>query len=487
MDEIQSCKLFRDSQAMLLTTMPRVRVRNAALAVATVAVATVIFFLGHRSGGDRDGNAAPAATETYDRMVASGRPTLIDFYADWCLGCQMNAPVVEDLEQHLAEQINVLRVDVDKPENASFVRRFHVEGIPHYVFLSSKGTTVDVKVGWLREAELRAAVDALVGLQSTHDRTDGLYGYIDRSGRMVIRPRFVLAGEFTNGEAFVLLGTKDALIERTGRVKRYLNPQETAALTTADLQPFELKGKWGFQRQDGKPGIPARFDEVTNFTKDRAGVRVGSKWGFIDRTGTLVIPLQFDEVQRFWAGRAAVHLGERWGFIDERGKVVIPIQFEQVGRFRKAEPLTAVRKEGLWGFLDAQGRWVVRPQFAAVETTTEGMSPVRQGKLWGFIDNSGRLSVPARYEQVGAFAEGFAWVFVQGKYAFVDRTGKQITGFLFDRVRPFSSDGIAPVEVKGRWGYIDRGGRFVLTPRFADATPFSQGLAAVRPAFNRRP
>jgi hypothetical protein len=63
---------------------------------------------------------------------------------------------------------------------------------------------------------------------------------------------------------------------------------------------------------------------------------------------------------------------------------------------------------------------------------------------------------------------------------YIDKTGKMIIAAQFAEAGPFSG-GLAAVRLKayGPWGYIDATGQVVIQPQFAAATPFSEGLAAV--------
>ena len=71
-------------------------------------------------------------SEAFEREVLySGRPTLIDFYADWCGPCRTMAPVIDELAGALQGRADVVKVNVDEsPELAS---RYGVEAIPTFI------------------------------------------------------------------------------------------------------------------------------------------------------------------------------------------------------------------------------------------------------------------------------------------------------------------------------------------------------------------
>ena len=73
---------------------------------------------------------------------------------------------------------------------------------------------------------------------------------------------------------------------------------------------------------------------------------------------------------------------------------------------------------------------------------------------------------------------------IGGKWGFIDKTGNYIVKPQFDDASPFS-EGLAAVKVDNyasglaKWGYIDKTGKYVVGPRFDIAGPFSDGLAEI--------
>jgi thioredoxin 1 len=78
------------------------------------------------------------------KVMKSGKPVLVDFYADWCTPCRVVAPIVDRLAEEYAERVGVYKVDVDtSPELAS---RFGVRSIPTLVVFK-EGRPVETLVG----------------------------------------------------------------------------------------------------------------------------------------------------------------------------------------------------------------------------------------------------------------------------------------------------------------------------------------------------
>lgn len=59
----------------------------------------------------------------------SGRGhVLVDFYAPWCGPCRMQAPILDELEKTLGDQVYIIKINVD--EDPILADQFQVQGIP---------------------------------------------------------------------------------------------------------------------------------------------------------------------------------------------------------------------------------------------------------------------------------------------------------------------------------------------------------------------
>jgi thioredoxin 1 len=67
----------------------------------------------------------------FNRIVNSGRPVLVDFYADWCIPCRLMPPILKDVKDQFKEHIRIVKVNVDHfPDIASSCK---VQNIPSVV------------------------------------------------------------------------------------------------------------------------------------------------------------------------------------------------------------------------------------------------------------------------------------------------------------------------------------------------------------------
>lgn len=66
--------------------------------------------------------------DTFQDIINSDKPVLIDFYATWCGPCQMLGPILKDVKDSLGERVSIIKVDVDKNQELAAMQQ--VRGVP---------------------------------------------------------------------------------------------------------------------------------------------------------------------------------------------------------------------------------------------------------------------------------------------------------------------------------------------------------------------
>ncbi|MEQ9187467.1 MAG: thioredoxin [Cryomorphaceae bacterium] len=96
--------------------------------------------------------------ETFSDIIQSGKIVLVDFYADWCGPCKMMQPILKELSSTLADDVRIIKIDVDKNPLAS--SSFQIRGVPTLVLFKG-GKIVWRQSGIMSVVQLKEVIDSV--------------------------------------------------------------------------------------------------------------------------------------------------------------------------------------------------------------------------------------------------------------------------------------------------------------------------------------
>ena len=80
---------------------------------------------------------------------------IVDFSATWCGPCKMLAPVIEELSEELAGQVDFYNCDVDA--NNSLAMKYGISSIPA-IGIFKKGELLDMTFGFKPKEDMKAFI-----------------------------------------------------------------------------------------------------------------------------------------------------------------------------------------------------------------------------------------------------------------------------------------------------------------------------------------
>lgn len=95
----------------------------------------------------------------FEELVNSGKPMVLDFWAEWCGPCRMVSPIIDELATEYEGRVTIGKMDVDN--NNDVVAQFGIRNIPTVLFFKD-GKLVDKQVGAAQKPAFVAKVDALL-------------------------------------------------------------------------------------------------------------------------------------------------------------------------------------------------------------------------------------------------------------------------------------------------------------------------------------
>jgi thioredoxin 1 len=96
------------------------------------------------------------ANSSLKDLTDSDTLTLIDFSAEWCGPCKMQAPILQDLKAKVGDQVRIVKIDVDR--NPAAANIYQVRGVPTLI-LFRKGQVLWRQSGVATTEQLKQLID----------------------------------------------------------------------------------------------------------------------------------------------------------------------------------------------------------------------------------------------------------------------------------------------------------------------------------------
>ena len=66
--------------------------------------------------------------ESLHTLLNDSTPVLVDFFAEWCGPCKVQAPVLKEVKSDIGDSVRIIKIDVDK--SPAIAQQYQVSGVP---------------------------------------------------------------------------------------------------------------------------------------------------------------------------------------------------------------------------------------------------------------------------------------------------------------------------------------------------------------------
>jgi len=97
-----------------------------------------------------------------ETALSNGKPTVFEFYADWCEACKEMAPDMIEVKKQTSNKVDVVLLNVDNSRWLDLIDKYDVNGIPQLTFFDDKGEFKGFSLGVRKYSELNEIFNALI-------------------------------------------------------------------------------------------------------------------------------------------------------------------------------------------------------------------------------------------------------------------------------------------------------------------------------------
>ena len=120
----------------------------------------------------------------------NGKPTFLEFYAEWCEVCKEMAPKVSDLRDEYKKNMNFVFLNVDNPKWENYLKEYEVNGIPQINLFDEKAKLSTTLIGKHTEEDLVESIKKLKGeIKSNEEIFNSNFSSIKDNKNYKINPR----------------------------------------------------------------------------------------------------------------------------------------------------------------------------------------------------------------------------------------------------------------------------------------------------------
>jgi len=94
-------------------------------------------------------------------VLNSPEPVLVDFWAPWCMPCQMMAPILDELADEMAGKVKITKVNTEDGSNQELAIKYQIQSIPN-LKLFKDGKIIGEFVGMRNKEALKGEIESLL-------------------------------------------------------------------------------------------------------------------------------------------------------------------------------------------------------------------------------------------------------------------------------------------------------------------------------------
>tara|TARA_Y100001968_G_C19403046_1_gene742087 strand:- start:374 stop:940 length:567 start_codon:yes stop_codon:yes gene_type:complete len=140
--------------------------QKSILLIVAILLTSLIVFLRIEYKANNPLDLMARSSLDLNEALTNGKPTLVEFYADWCEICREMAPSIIALEKAKSDKLNFVMLNVENNYWEDLLEEYDVNGIPQLIFFNSNGEYIAKSIGKRSGVELNEISEDLLNNRS---------------------------------------------------------------------------------------------------------------------------------------------------------------------------------------------------------------------------------------------------------------------------------------------------------------------------------
>lgn len=299
------------------------------------------------------------------------------------------------------------------------------------------------------------------------------FGFIDETGKVVVKPLYDLVGEFQFGACMVVQREKFGLISSEGNE---ILPTEHQYIGIIGQNRISMRGEGLTAMADfnGKCITGFEYGGIFDFSEGLAAAYKGLQFGYLNEEGKEVIPFQLEFAEPFRTGYALVKQQGKFGLINKQGHFEKKPVYDFCYSYENCYVVNIGGtiyddhvSGGKFGILSKDNVELTKPSFDFIGPFDKsGITIVIQGELYGSINDKGEITVPIHFKEPVKTKEIFQRIMENKKTGLKKNTGEIIIPPIYEDLVVYPESLLCWARQNGLYGILNFENDFIIPPSF---------------------
>ncbi len=243
--------------------------------------------------------------------------------------------------------------------------------------------------------------------------SNGLYGYKNESGEVIIEPQYQYAKQFREDYAVIAQNDSLGVIDEQNNL---IIPTKFEYLKYIGSEQFIF-------------GYRAKYFGEYNLglMTSKNEVLISPEYYHIEsRDEYFIVTKQSYEVINSDDIYDTREISNKYGIVDSVGNFILEPKYSYIEFLSNGLIKVQLDFNGNYALFDDEFQQLTEYKFMVIGEFLNGLSKVREGDNYGFLDEDGDLKIPTKFESCYPFENGYSRVKINDKWGIIDKDGNYV-------------------------------------------------------------